>query len=231
MSYDRERYLAGFDWIAKRVETLKPKSVLEVGTGTGVLLRHLAANFPEARYQGIDMEAGLVGAAPALDGISLVVGDYLAIEAAADFDLVICNFGFDSDRFPASTTPHSIARIGESQFCPGCSDDLSRTPGAIFPRLARLGEGSAALLVLGRISSFGFLRAVVLAAAGEGWDLEIDNSAVVKVADRMSGPQRYPALQFLHGRGAGGEHGRRRTVLRRHSVIVRRQQRTDSRGQ
>ena len=125
MSYDRERYLAGFDWIAKQVEALRPKAVLEVGTGTGVLLRYLAANFPDTWYQGIDAEAGLVGAAPANDRISLEVGDYLQMEAKHEFDLVICNFGFDSDRFPASKTPHSIDQVGESRFCPGCSDDLA----------------------------------------------------------------------------------------------------------
>jgi SAM-dependent methyltransferase len=196
MSYDRERYLAGFNWIAQRVEILKPKSILEVGSGTGVLLRYLAANFPDVRYQGIDMEANLIGAAPADDRISLLVGDYLTMEAKSEFDLVICNFGFDSDRFPASTTPHSIAQVGESQFCPGCSDDLARHLQPYFRAWRGWAKENAALLVTGRIGSFGFLRAVVLAAAGAGWNLELDNSAVLKVADPDVGPQRYPALQF-----------------------------------
>lgn len=196
MSYDRERYLAGFDWIAQRVETLKPESILDVGTGTGVLLRYLAANFPDVRYQGIDMEANLIGAAPDDDRISLLVGDYLTMEAKPEFDLVICNFGFDNDRFPASTTPHSIAQVGESQFCPGCSDDLSQHLQPYFRTWRGWAKEDGALLVTGRIKNFGFLRAVVIAAGAEGWDLELDHSTVLKVADPDVGPQRYPALQF-----------------------------------
>jgi SAM-dependent methyltransferase len=196
MSYDRDRYLVGFDWIAKQVEALKPSAVLEVGTGTGVLLRYLAANFPETRYQGIDIEAGLVGAAPAHDRISLLAGDYLSMEAKPEFDLVICNFGFDSDRFPASKTPHSIAQVDESKYCPGCSDDLAGHLRQYFGAWRAWAIEDAALLVVGRISSFGFMRAIVIAAAAEGWQLEIGESTVLKVMDPDVGPQRYPALQF-----------------------------------
>ena len=194
MSYDLERYLVGFDWIAKRVDALKPKSILEVGAGTGVLLRYLAANFPDARYQGIDIEAGLVRAAPAIDAIVLLEGDYLTIEARPEFDLLICNFGFDSDRFPASKTPHSMAKVGSSQFCPGCSDDLADHLRQYFRAWKGWAVENANLLVTGRISSFGFLRALVLSAGAEGWHIQLDNCAVLKEDD-----QQYPALQFTTG--------------------------------
>jgi SAM-dependent methyltransferase len=201
MSYDRERYLAGFDWIRDRVEALKSVSVLEVGTGTGVLLRYLAANFPDLRYQGIDAEPALVKAAPADDSVSLIVGDYLKMEPAAEFDLVVCNFGFDSDRFPASTTPHSTDQIGASKFCPGCSDDLAHHLESYFGAWRRWAKQDASLLLVGRIDSFGFLRAVALAAGRQQWDLELGSSAVLKVADPDSVVQRFPALQFRAGSG------------------------------
>ena len=196
MSYDRDRYLVGFDWIAKGVEAIKPESILEVGTGTGVLLRYLAANFPDVRYQGIDIEAGLIGAAPAHDRISLVAGDYLTMEAEPDFDLVVCNFGFDSDRFPESKTPHSVAQVGSSQYCPGCSDDLATHMRAYFRAWRAWAKDDASLLLAGRISSFGFLRAVAIAACSAGWDIELNNSTVLKVMDPDAGPQRFPALHF-----------------------------------
>lgn len=196
MSYDRERYLAGFEWLGKRVEALKLSSVLEVGTGTGVLLRYLAANFPDVRLEGIDLESSLVGAAPADPRVSLLVGDYLEMEARSEFDLVICNFGFDSDRFPKSKTPHSIAQVGGSQFCPGCSDDLAGHLQQYFRAWRRWTHQDGTLLLTGRISSFGFLRAVVIAASAEGWEFQLDDSTVLKVMDPDEGPQRFPALQF-----------------------------------
>lgn len=196
MSYDRERYLVGFDWIRERVAALAPERVLEVGTGTGVLLRYLAVNFPSVAYRGIDLEASLIGSAPPQEGIDLVVGDYLQMEASPDADLVICNFGFDNDRFPDSTTPHSLDQVGESKFCPGCSDDLARHLDSYFQAWRRWAKPDASLLVVGRISSFGFLRAVALAANSAGWHLDLDGSAVLTVPDLDHGPQRYPALQF-----------------------------------
>jgi len=161
-----------------------------------VLLCYLAANFPGTRYQGIDVEAGLVGAAPAHDRISLLAGDYLQMEAKPEFDLVICNFGFDSDRFPASKTPHSIGQVGESKYCLGCSDDLASHLQQYFRAWRGWAEEDAALLMVGRIPNFGFLRAVVIAAAAKGWQLELDESTVLKVTAPDVGLQRYPALQF-----------------------------------
>ena len=52
VSHDRERYLAAFDWIRNQVGALQPASVIEMGCGTGVLLRYLAANFPGMIYKG-----------------------------------------------------------------------------------------------------------------------------------------------------------------------------------
>jgi SAM-dependent methyltransferase len=200
MSYDRDRYLAGFEWLRARVEALKPKSVLEVGTGTGVLLRYLAANFPSIRYRGIDAEAALVNAAPAQDGVKLVVGDYLAVEAKPEFDLVICNFGFDSERFPASKTPHSVEQIGSSKFCPGCSDDLAEYLQAYFRAWRQWATDDASLLLTGRIGDFGYLRAIALASQDQGWTLDLDNSTLLSVTDYEGTRQRYPALQFrTHG--------------------------------
>lgn len=196
MSYDRERYLVGFDWIRERVAMLAPESVLEVGTGTGVLLRYLAANFSDVAYRGIDLEASLIGSAPPHAGVDLVVGDYLKMEADTNADVIVCNFGFDSDRFPQSKTPHSVDQVGESKFCPGCSDDLASHLRQYFRAWRRWTSDTGTLLMTGRISSFGFLRAVVIAAGNEGWSLELGNSSVLKVMDPDAGPQRFPALQF-----------------------------------
>ena len=50
--------------------------------------------------------------------------------------------------------------------------------------------------MVGRIPNFGFLRAVVIAAAAEVWQLKLNESTVLQVTDPDVGLQRYPALQF-----------------------------------
>lgn len=195
MSYDRERYVAGFDWILTTVQRLKATSVLEVGCGTGVLLRYLKEHLPEVGLKGIDAEPALVGSAPPSD-IDLVVGDYLSLPALPSFDVIVCNFGFDSDKFAPSTQPHSVATIGESKFCPGCSDDLAKELGPYMRAWRSWGTPGAKLLLVGRLPSIGAIRAFEIAAAAVGWSIVIDESDVLKVGEPGLPLQRYPALVF-----------------------------------
>jgi|GEM_PF-4273361 hypothetical protein len=55
---------------------------------------------------------------------------------------------------------------------------------------------TATLLLVGRISHFGPLRAFALAAARNGWELELTDSTVLKVAGADGDIERFPALQF-----------------------------------
>lgn len=196
MSHDRERYLATFDWIRNQVGELQPASVIEMGCGTGVLLRYLAANFPEMIFKGIDTEPALINVAPANSSISLLQGDYLAMSADSKSDLIICNFGFDSDNFEASKTPHSIDQIGQSKFCPGCSDDLAVQMTEYLTAWRKWGTPEATLLMVGRMPNFGFLRAVQIAGQNAKWSIELGASDVLRVKNLDGMIETFPALTF-----------------------------------
>lgn len=196
MSHDIPRYVMGMEWIARQVERLGPKSVLEVGCGTGVLLRYLNENFSEMRLHGIDGSSALVDVAPSHPAIRLEVGDYLSADGDASFDMVVCNFGFDPDRFEKSTSPHSAAEIGASKFCPGCSDDLALQLERYMAAWRRWGTPKAHLLLVGRIPYFGDLLAFIRAAESRGWWVEPNSFEVLKVRELDGLLSRYPALVF-----------------------------------
>ncbi|MGH9092718.1 MAG: class I SAM-dependent methyltransferase [Acidimicrobiales bacterium] len=77
-----------------------PQRVLDVGCGTGYLLRSLAARLPEAgRLTGVDPAPGMVGVATAAAGdarigCAVAVAEHLPFPDGA-FDLVVSTTSFD----------------------------------------------------------------------------------------------------------------------------------------
>lgn len=196
-SLDRARYVASFDWLAAEVGHWQPISIVEMGCGSGNLLRFLSANFPEIRLKGIDAERSLVAISKAASNIDVVAFDYLdAAPAKPDFDVIICNFGFDLARFEPSTTPHSIERIGQSQICPRCSNDFSAQFSGYMKSWRAWGNESAKLFLFGRLPNFGYTRGVIIAAAENGWRLDLDRSRYLKVREPDGSMQRFPAMVF-----------------------------------
>lgn len=199
MSHDRDRYVTAFDWIRDRVRGVTPQRILEVGCGSGILLRYLAESYPNIEYSGVDIEANLIEAAPAHHNVTLLAADYRSAPLSADHDMVICNFGFDLDRFPPSTKPHSIEQIGESKFCPGCSEDFAHEFGEYFKAWRQYATADASLLLVGRIRHFGDLRAIFLAAKEAGWAVDLGTSTVLEIRNADKERERFPALKFVSG--------------------------------
>ena len=70
----------------------RPRSILEVGCGEGIVLATLATRLPGVRLDGLELdETALEGARARCPGATLVRGDACALPFGADsFDLVVC---------------------------------------------------------------------------------------------------------------------------------------------
>lgn len=198
ISHDRERYVAALGWFLNQIKRLAPTSIIEMGSGTGVLLRFIAESVPGIELIGIDTELNQIEIARRASPIEYIVGDYLNWkDTKSHHDMIICNFGFDAHNFAASRRTHSTASIGATDFCPNCSDDFKSQFDQYMISWRKWGNQNATLLLVGRLANFGELRGVILAAASVGWSIDSENCSVLKTRDFDSGAvERFPALVF-----------------------------------
>ena len=82
-----------YEELAEIIAPLAPRSVVDVGCGTGDLLRLLVERSasPPERVVGIDhAEAGISRAGESLPSATWIVGDIYDLELDEEFDLVLC---------------------------------------------------------------------------------------------------------------------------------------------
>lgn len=196
-SHDWRRTALSNGWVSETLEKIAPTSVIDFGCGAGFLLRFLEERLPAVRAKGIETRENLAGIARQISSSEVEVGDYTKLEAQADFDCLVCNFGFDLPSLKmTSPPPHSSAQIGPEEFCPGCSDFLEPQLAPYFEGWKRWAGASAPLLLTGRIPGFGPLRAFVLAAQRSDWVLDLSMSTVLKLEQPDCEAEYFPALVF-----------------------------------
>jgi ubiquinone/menaquinone biosynthesis C-methylase UbiE len=98
--------------IARRLATLRPKRILEVAAGTGVVTRAVAAALPEAEIVATDLNQPMVDHAKSRQNGGQVewrTADALALPFPdASFDAVVCQFG-------AMFFPDKVKGYGEAR--------------------------------------------------------------------------------------------------------------------
>ena len=194
-SYDWPRAASTMEWFDDMVKRIAPASVVEMGAGAGFLLAYLQRRFPDVRFQGVDAASNLIEVGSQLLSKSLIAGDYLTAQPDGKYDLVLCDFGFDSGRFRPSTTPHTVKTIAGVSYCPGCTDDLKLQFDSYLQAWRRWTNKDGKMAITGRFSNFGMLRALVLSASDVGWQPNLGMSKVSTVK-MHGGLERFPAMVF-----------------------------------
>ena len=100
-AWDPDRYLAFSDErgrpfldLVTRIGAASPRTVVDLGCGTGNLTVLLARRWPEARVLGVDSSAEMVRAAPTEAGVEFTVGDiqdWPASPGPAEVDVLVSN--------------------------------------------------------------------------------------------------------------------------------------------
>lgn len=200
-SYDWKRVEATMRWFNDISAKFCPRSVVEMGCGAGFLLHYLSKQFQELRVQGIDEVSNLVSIGSQLNGARLIEGDYLGTSPDDQYDLVVCDFGFDNARFLPSKTPHSVAEVEGVAFCPGCSQDLKVQLESYLKAWRGWSTTTGCLAIAGRFSTFGGVKALADAALEVGWVVSLEESKIL-VVESHGERERFPALFFVPDEGS-----------------------------
>lgn len=120
-TYDRELGPALFEpygrEVAARVAAMRPRSVLELAAGTGILTRQLVAELPEAQVTATDLNEAMVAYGRSqVPGATWRCADAqrLGDEADGTYDAVVCQFGamFFQDRVGAYAEARRVLSDG-----------------------------------------------------------------------------------------------------------------------
>lgn len=99
-SYDREllqrfTYRPLHDAVLAELRNLEPRSILDLGCGTGQLVSRLTKEFPEANVTGLDYSSAMLAKATDRVDAALLQGDAGALPfAAGSYDVVTCTESF-----------------------------------------------------------------------------------------------------------------------------------------
>lgn len=167
-----------------------------MGFGAGLLLNYLQKSFPDVKPNGIDAARNLVEIGKALTGINLICGDYLTESPNGQYDLIVCEFGYDNSSIPPSKKPHSTAQCGLASYCPGCAEDARGYFQKYMKSWRGWGAERSSLGLVGRMTDYTDVRAVTLAAQDVGWHVHLEHSAILKIKDDRRGSQKFPAWYF-----------------------------------
>src|SRR5262245_987547 len=74
-----------------RVDLEKPRSVVDLGCGSGELTATLRARWPDADIEAIDSSPEMIAAAPEVEGIRFSVGDVESWRPETAVDLIVSN--------------------------------------------------------------------------------------------------------------------------------------------
>jgi trans-aconitate 2-methyltransferase len=97
-SWDPDRYLIFADErgrpfleLLSRIDTEAPRTVVDLGCGTGNLTVLLARRWPRAQVLGVDASEEMIAAAPVGEGVEFTVGDIVDWHPAEPVDVLVSN--------------------------------------------------------------------------------------------------------------------------------------------
>jgi trans-aconitate methyltransferase len=70
----------------------------------GGLIKFIQSRHPNIRLQGVDAARNLIAIASELCNSCFISGDYREVSPDQQYDLIVCDFGFDLARFAESST-------------------------------------------------------------------------------------------------------------------------------
>jgi len=178
-SQDYSRTEESMKWVSEKVFSLKPKSIVEMGCGCGLLLKYLKTKNPEIEIMGIDQAPNLINIGTKLTGVDLISGNYLKMTPKPSYDTIVCDFGFDSQDYKIPNSPHKTISIGDVKVCINCSNAYEKTFSPYIESWREWGNENSNLVLTGRITSPAIILAILKIANGLGWSLDMSQTTIL----------------------------------------------------
>lgn len=195
-SHDAFRYVDTMSWITDVVDEKSPSSLVEMGCGAGFLLKFLNERRGDMHVNGVDAAENLIRIGSKLIEQDLITGDYLTLMPDSEYDLIICDFGYDNSDIPVSRKPHSSISCGPATYCPGCAEDMQFHFAKYMKAWRKWARPNGSLALTGRMTDYTNVRAITFAAKDQGWFVDLSQSKILACTNRYIGKEFFPAWYF-----------------------------------
>jgi SAM-dependent methyltransferase len=185
-SVDANRILKTYQFILDILKKYRPKKILELGCGAGLMASIIKKNLEIEKYLGIDQYKNLVDIATsclASNKFDFTVGNYfdrLDIEEK-NFDIIMADCAINISALDVERLPHNHRDIDGTSVCPNCiqsyRDCLKKT---FFESLEPLSESDTKLILVNRITCTQDYIAFIKAAQDMSWSWDTMNSKIVE---------------------------------------------------
>jgi SAM-dependent methyltransferase len=192
-SHDRRRIIDSFHWVLRQAPFVSP--IVDVGCGTGTLLRLLTRHAPNLKLIGVDAHPNLIAAGRSMatthPNIELAAGDYnnsLLLSEPAGTILSIC--GIEClDQPSLRTGDDELVIVGKvpERFAKYAQERIATTLRG-WRHQIKPGER---ILLVARFSTLPLIAAVISVAAKVGFMVQFSASERLQ-----SGQERFPAITF-----------------------------------
>ncbi len=195
-SHDYFRIEKSMNFIIKNLDFNENKTIFDLGCGFGLLLNYLI-NFTDARFDlhGIDKSTSLINIGKELTSLPLIEGDYLTYKPTKKSDILICEFGFDTEDLEIDEKPHTFKLIDDvNGYCPSCVEEFDKKIEKYLKSWRSWSKTDGQLIMISRLNfNSNLIYSFIKQAAEVGWYPIHDKTEWVKVID----PRRSPKQEEL----------------------------------
>jgi SAM-dependent methyltransferase len=197
-SSDANRYVASMECINQILSLLPPGKAIDMGCGAGFLIDFLSQNHSEFTFEGLESQTNLAMIANKFTGKNVYNLNYLTDSSKKEFDYVICEFGWDHSDIADGEAPHDLSEIDGHQYCVGCSKANELSFELMIQNWGKWLSPNGVLVVMGRLSTIGAVKALLMAANKNNLVIMSENSRWLYWTHDGE-KQRAPALTLRKG--------------------------------
>jgi hypothetical protein len=106
-SHEGMRTVLTLKWVNEVLSALKPETLVEYGCGAGHQLQYIHHCFPEIQLTGLDQFKNLLATITPNSELTTLCTDYYEFSPKQEYNMVMCDFGWDHSDIQASDPPYS----------------------------------------------------------------------------------------------------------------------------
>ena len=195
-SHDAERSLATMSWFKLLVSKTQPNNIIEFGCGAGFLLEYINSVSPSTFLAGVDRLQNQVDLVPVSDHIKTYCCAYDDLATNTEYDLAICDVGFDNNDIPKPSPSQKTEYIGEHPYYPNWSEDMQPFFHELLSPMKAMLNKQGILAFVGRLGGPTELKALFDAATQLELSINRNLSSRLSIGKTLAQREYFRALVF-----------------------------------